>query len=67
MLLVVVGTRVSSSSSTDSAAASPLDVSQNFFGLEAINRQLALMMAWPIAIALAETIDTHLATAVSAD
>jgi hypothetical protein len=38
LLLAVVGTKVSSSPSTNSATAAALDVAQNFFGMEAINR-----------------------------
>jgi hypothetical protein len=60
----VVGTKISSSPSADSATAAALDVAQNFFGLEAINRQLALMMTRPIAFAFAEAIDQQLANAM---
>jgi hypothetical protein len=67
LLLAVVRSQISSPPSADRASAAALDVAQNFFGLEAINRQRALMMAGPIAFALAETIDKQLANAVSAD
>jgi hypothetical protein len=60
----VIGTKVSSPPSTDSAAAAALDVAQNFFGLEAVNRQHALMMARPIAFAFSEAIDKQLANAM---
>jgi hypothetical protein len=40
---------------------------QNFFGLEAVNRQLALMMAGPIPLTLVQAIDEQLANAVGAD
>jgi ABC-type uncharacterized transport system permease subunit len=38
LLLAVVRSQISSPPSADSAAAAALDVAQNFFGLEAINR-----------------------------
>jgi hypothetical protein len=59
--------KLSPSPSADSATAAALDVAQNFFGMEAVNRQLALMMAGPIAFTLAKTIDKQLANAVSAN
>jgi hypothetical protein len=67
LLLAVVRSQISSPPSAHSATAAALDVLQNFFGLEAVNRQRALMMAGPIAFALAETIDKQLTNAVSAD
>ena len=48
----------------DSATATALDVAQNFFGLEAIYRQGALIMAGPIAFTLAEAVDEQLANVV---
>ena len=65
--LAVVRSQISSPPSADSAAAAALNVAQNFFGLEALNRELPRMMAGPIAFALAETIDKQLANAVSAN
>jgi hypothetical protein len=50
-----------------SGASAALDVTQNFFGLKALNRQRALIMAGPIAFTLSETIDKQRANAVSAD
>jgi hypothetical protein len=43
-----------------------VDVAQNFFGLGAINRQLALMVRMA-AFALAKAINKQLANAVSAN
>jgi hypothetical protein len=45
LLLAVVRSQICSPPSTDRAPAAALDVLQNFFGLEAINKQRALMMA----------------------
>jgi len=67
LLLAVIGSQISPSPSADSAAAAALNVAQNFFGLEAVNRELPLMMAAPIAVAFAQAIDEQLANAASAD
>jgi len=56
LLLAVVRLQISSPPSAHSATTGPLDVAQNFFGLEAINRQRALMVTGPVAFALAEPI-----------
>jgi hypothetical protein len=64
LLLAVVGTEISPSPAAGGAAAATLDVAQNFFGLEAVNRQRALMVARPIAFALAQAIDEQLANAM---
>ena len=65
-LLAVVRSQISSPPSAERTAAAALDVAQNFFGLEAVNRQRALTMAWPVALTLAKAIDKQLANAVSA-
>jgi|GEM_PF-1165072 hypothetical protein len=67
LLLAVVRSQISSLPSADSAAAAALDITQNFFGLEAINRKLPEMMTGPVALTLAEAIDKQLVNAVSAD
>ena len=67
LLLAVVRSQISSLPSADSAAAAALDITQNFFGLEAINRKLPEMMTGPVALTLAEAIDRQLVNAVSAD
>jgi hypothetical protein len=59
LLFAVVRPQISSPPSADSATATTLDVAQNFFGLEVVNRQRALMVARPIAFALAEAIDSN--------
>jgi hypothetical protein len=64
LLFAVVRSQISSPPSADSAAAAALDVAQNFFGLEAVNRQHALMMARPIAFAFSEAIDKQLTNAM---
>jgi hypothetical protein len=67
LLLAVVGPQICSPPSAGRAPAPPRDVTQNRFGLEAVNRQRALMKTWPIAFTLAEAIAQQLADAVSAD
>ena len=57
LLLAVVWAQISAPPSADSAAATALDVAQNFFGPKAVNRQLALMMASPTAFAFAYALD----------
>jgi hypothetical protein len=64
LLLAVVWPEIGTPPSADSAAASALDVAQNFFGLEAVDRQLAVMMAGPVAFAFAKAIDKRLANAM---
>jgi hypothetical protein len=64
LLLAVVGSQVSPPPSADSAAAAAFDVAENVVSLEAVSRQRALMMAGPIAFALAEAIDKQLANAM---
>jgi len=63
-MLAIVGTKVSSPPSAGGAAAAALDVTQNFFGLEPVNRQRTLMMARPIAFTFAEAIHEQLANAM---
>jgi hypothetical protein len=65
--LAEIGSQISPSSSADRATAAALDVAQNFFGLEAINRQLSRMMTGSVAFAFAEAIHKQLANAVCAD
>ena len=67
LLFAVVGSQISSPPSTGSAPAAALDVAQNFFGLEAINRKLPRMMAGAVALALTKAIVKQLANAVGAD
>jgi hypothetical protein len=64
LFFAVIRSTISSPPSAHSTAAAALNVAQNFFGLEAINRQLTLMMAGPIAFTIAEAIDQQLSHAV---
>jgi hypothetical protein len=54
VLLAVVRSQIGSSPSADGAAAAALDILKNFVSLKAIDRQLALTMAWPVAFAPAQ-------------
>jgi hypothetical protein len=65
LLLAVVRSQISPPPSANSAPAAALNVAQDFFSLEGINRKLARMMTGPIAFALAEAIDKQLANAVA--
>src|SRR5262245_34151331 len=64
LLLAIVRSQISATPSADSAAAAALDVAQNFFSLEAINRKLPRMMTGPVAFTLSKTIDKQPANAV---
>ena len=67
VLLAVVWPEISSSRSADSTAVAALEVLQDIFGLEIVDRQRAPMMTGSTAFALSETIGQQLGHAVGAD
>jgi hypothetical protein len=67
LLLAVVGAKVSSSPSADSATAAAFNISKDLISAEATNWKRPLMMTRPFAFAFAEAINKQLANTVSAN
>jgi hypothetical protein len=59
LLFAVVWSQISPTPAADSAAATAFNISKDLISPEATNWQRSLVMAWPVAFALAEAIDKN--------